>query len=233
MTAPNLLRFFLSPPHPCAYLEGREAVNLFADPAPLDNHLYSHLARQGFRRSGGHVYRPACDGCEACISVRIPVRDYHPRRRDRRCLARNRDLVVRLVDDDYREEHFRLYQRYIASRHPGGGMDDPDPAQYRGFLTSPWSETLALECRLDRRLLAVAVTDLLDDGLSAVYTFYEPELPRRSLGRFAILAQIQQALAWDLPYLYLGYWVAGCRKMAYKHDYQPLEGFVDRRWRPL
>lgn len=230
MNSPRRLLFYVTPPHPCAYLPGRESVSLFAEPAALDSALYSRLAQLGFRRSGDQVYRPACHDCQACVAVRIPVEAYRLHRRDRRNLTRNADLAPSLTRAHFSEEHFRLYSAYLDNRHPGGGMDAPTPDQYRQFLIGSWSDTWFLELRLDGRLVAVAVTDRLEDGLSAVYTYYDPALADRGLGHHCILRQIELARAQNLPHLYLGYWIEGSAKMAYKGHYRPLQALQGERW---
>lgn len=223
--------FYTTPPHVCSYLPPRQATTLFTDPAlPKDRGLYSILSEQGFRRSGAHLYRPSCPGCQACIPVRIPVQEFRPRRNQRRTWDGNRDLHVVPGRAGFRVEYFDLYRRYLRARHPNGGMDDPSPEGFMDFLTAPWAETLFYEFRLGDRLLAIAVVDRLEHALSAVYTFYDPACRERSLGRYAILHEIQEARAHGLAWLYLGYWIAGCRKMRYKNEYQPLEYYVGGRW---
>lgn len=234
MTAPNdfrLLSFFATPPHNCSYLADQEAVTVFADPEyPKTQALYSALSRYGFRRSGQHIYRPRCPGCEACVPVRIPVQEFVPRRSQRRNLRVNQDLNVAGRAPIFREEHYRLYCRYLDARHKGGGMDNPSRQQYLQFLSSSWSDTTFYEFRLGPDLLGVAVSDRLDDGLSAVYTFFDPELPDRGLGVYSILWEIREARRQGLEWLYLGYWIADSPKMRYKTDYRPLEFFRDGRW---
>lgn len=233
MNAPRQLLFFVTPPQPCPYLADRESISLFAEPEVLNNRLYSRLAQLGFRRSGNQVYRPACPDCQACVPTRLPVLDFQPHRRDRRCLAGNADLHVQWVAARYTPEHFELYCRYLEARHPGGGMDRPTPDQYRQFLIGAWSDTWFLELRLDGRLIAVGVTDRLEDGLSAVYTFYDPGLSSRGLGNCSVLHQIERARRLRLPYLYLGYWIAASPKMAYKGRFRPLEILHEGHWREL
>lgn len=226
------LAFYASPERPCGYLPERRSMSLFADPtAVMSNRLYGQLALYGFRRSGQYLYRPACAGCDSCVPMRIPVDRFRPRRSQRRCLERNRDLSEQVVEPGFRDEHFRLYRRYIRSRHPGGGMDDPDPERYVSFLTSPWSDTLFHEFRLDERLMAVAVVDHLEDGLSAVYTYFEPGAPERGLGTYAILRQIEHARRNGRPWVYLGYWIPECDKMSYKERFRPFEIYRDGSWR--
>jgi len=225
---------FLSMPHPCSYLPGRTATSLFLDPRhPLDSRQYAGFMRLGFRRSGDLIYRPHCRGCNACIPVRIPVDDFHPDRGQRRVWQRNQDLSVTPRPPLYNQEHFNLYQHYQTQRHPGGGMDDPDPQKYINFLGSQHIRTVFYEIRRQNRLLGVAVTDILPDGLSAVYTFFDPDEKRRSLGVYAILWQVEQARERRLPWLYLGYWIKECQKMAYKGNYRPLEVFINGHWNRL
>jgi len=225
---------FLSMPHPCSYLPGRTATSLFLDPRhPLDSRQYASFMRLGFRRSGDLIYRPHCRGCNACIPVRIPVDNFHPDRAQRRVWERNQDLSVTPCSPLYSQEHFNLYQRYQTRRHPGGGMDDPDPQKYINFLGSQHIRTVFYEIRRQTTLVGVAVTDILPDGLSAVYTFFDPDEKRRSLGVYAILWQVEQARERRLPWLYLGYWIKECQKMAYKGNYRPLEVFINGHWTQL
>ena len=228
----NQLAFFASRPHPCGYLPGRDTVNLFTDPgAPMDMTIYSRLADFGFRRSGSHIYRPRCPQCQACLPVRIPVSAFQPSRAQRRTLKANRAVQATLRPAAFDEEHFALYRRYMASRHPGGGMDDPDPERYLEFLSCPWSETLFVEFRLQGRLMAVSVLDVLSQGLSAVYTFFEPGLCALSPGRHSVLWAIGEAQRRGLDALYLGYWIAASPKMRYKQEYRPLELLHEGQWR--
>jgi len=232
-TAPaaHQLAFYASRRHDCPYLPDRDAVTLFADPdAPMNNDVYGRLSEFGFRRSGRMIYRPACPGCSACIPVRIPAERFRGRRIDRRVWRRNADLAVTATPPTYREDHFRLYRRYLKARHAGGSMDTEDPAQYLEFLTSPWSDTVFYEFRLREALLAVAVTDRLPDGLSAVYTFFDPDARARSLGQYAILWQVAEARRLGLGAVYLGYWIEQCRKMSYKGKIRPLQMYRDGQW---
>jgi len=207
-------------------------VDVVADPQAGIRHLKrSELFAFGFRRSGLFVYRPECPGCQACVAVRIPVAKFHPSRTQKRCAARNQDLHIERCEPAYSDEIFALYQRYLASRHPGGGMDNPTPESFREFLCTPGVECEFFLFRKDRKLVAVAVTDLLDDGLSANYTFYDPKQSHRSLGTFAILTQVAAAYRRGLPYVYLGYWIARSEKMRYKSRFRPLELYHEGRWR--
>ncbi|MEM7468432.1 MAG: arginyltransferase [Pseudomonadota bacterium] len=226
------LGFFRTPPHDCGYLAGKNAVTLFVDPRVRpDQASYTLLSQHGFRRSGAHVYRPRCPTCSACVPIRIPVARFKANRGQRRVIRKNAAAVMVEKPPRYEEEHFALYAKYIEHRHPGGGMEDPDPNSYMDFLTTSWADTRFLEFRLDERLAAVAVVDILDDGLSAVYTFFDPDLEALSLGRYAILKEIELTAELGLQWLYLGYWIEDCKKMSYKTEYQPHQKFVDGTWR--
>jgi arginyl-tRNA--protein-N-Asp/Glu arginylyltransferase len=230
----DLPAFFASPPHACHYLPGRQAVTLFADPrAPLGPSVYAELIDHGFRRSGQYLYRPRCPGCQECIPVRIPVGRFRSSRKDRRTWARNQDLRVSRLAPAYQDEHFALYRRYVTARHPRGGMDEADPARYMEFLVSSWCDTEFYEFRTGSSVLAVAVVDRLPQGLSAVYTFFEPGEAQRSLGRYAILWEIETARREGLPWLYLGYWIRDCPKMSYKSEYRPLQAYRNGRWEDI
>jgi len=228
---PRSLRVIRGPEHPCGYLPGRVARNVYFDPREYpDRELHARLSARGFRRSGPYLYRPHCDGCRACVPSRIPVAEFRPDRSQRRTWRRNRDLRVGVVAPVFREEHYRLYAAYTAARHPGGGMDGSSREQYRFFIHSDWSDTALWEFRRDRQLLAVAVVDAMADGLSAMYTFFDPRQRRRGLGIYAILCQIEEARRRGLPWLYLGFWIAGHAKMDYKVDFRPVELRTDQGW---
>ncbi len=224
-------QFFITPSHDCSYLPGEQAQTLFLDPREtLDTRLYSALTKLGFRRSGSHVYRPHCQQCSACVPARVPVLDFKLKRRFRRALAANEDLRIEFVPAAYDATVYHLFERYITARHGDGDMYPPSPEQFRSFLLSPWCDTEFMTVWQEDRLVAVAVTDLLDDGLSAIYSFFDPELGNRSLGVYCVLKQIEAALASGLPYLYLGYWIRNSAKMHYKIDYRPIELLTRERW---
>lgn len=228
------LALYLSPEHPCGYLADQAARTVFLDPQVTPQQsLYTAFAAQGFRRSGGFLYRPQCEHCQACVPLRIPVVDFRADRNQRRVWKMNRDLEISLHPTESNPDHFALYQHYLTRRHPGGGMDQHTPADYDTFLTSRWSNTVSVEFRLARQLASVAVMDELDDALSAVYTYYDPELARRSLGTYAILWQIEEARRRGLRWLYLGYWIAASRKMAYKDRFRPFERFGSDGWQAV
>lgn len=230
------LRVFHTGEHVCGYFPDRIARDLVIDPRdPRLAQHYPTALNWGFRRSGDLVYRPHCRGCRACLAVRVPVHDFIPNRSQRRCLTRNADLDARVVPAQRGEEHLALYRRYLQSRHAGGGMDDHGAPEFEQFLIGSWSDGRFMELRehASHRLLGVAVTDLVEDALSAVYTFFDPAESARGLGTYAILQQIEWARRDDRRHLYLGYWIAGHGKMDYKRRFHPLEGFDGRQWRRM
>ncbi|MBF0161190.1 MAG: arginyltransferase [Magnetococcales bacterium] len=225
------LNLYLSRSHACGYLADRLAATLFVDPeVAMNDILYAFLMERGFRRSGGHVYCPYCPTCRACQAVRVPVVDYRLPRSMRRVWQRNQDLTVRMMLPAYTQERFELYRDYINGRHQGGPMANPSPDDFMDYLIAPWSTTRFVEFRQGERLLMVAVTDILPTALSAVYTFFRPDEAARSLGSYAILWQIHEALGLEKSHLYLGYWIAECQKMDYKARFQPLELYQGRQW---
>jgi arginine-tRNA-protein transferase len=218
------VRLFQTLPHSCGYFAERTAQNLVIDPAaPQLDQLYGAALERGFRRAGGHLYLPHCGHCRACTPCRIDVEHFAPDRAQKRCMKRNADLVISESMAGYNAERHTLYERYLRQRHPGGGMDEADASDFRRFLTAPWSPTLFLEMRLANRLVGVAVTDVCTNGLSAVYTFFDPDEHARSLGTFAILQQVALARRRGLPWVYLGFWIEGHPKMDYKRRFRPLQ----------
>lgn len=227
------LKLFQTTPHACSYLD-EQATTLFIDPeAKVDQALYSQLSRHGFRRSGRHLYRPHCESCRQCILSRIPVADFSFNRSQKRCVKRNSDIRVELAESTDMSLDYPLYVRYINERHRDGDMYPPSEEQYSSFLSAEWGVTRFARFYQGERLIAVSVFDVLDDGLSAVYTFFDPLEHKRSLGNFAILWQIEQTRELCLDYLYLGYWIRDCQKMSYKIHYRPLQLYIDRRWLTL
>lgn len=228
------VRLFQTLPHSCGYYAERTAQNLVIDPAaPNLDQLYGPALEHGFRRAGGHLYLPHCGTCQACIPCRIDVERFTPDRAQRRCAQRNADLSLAVCAPTYTNERHALYAKYLHQRHPGGGMDDADASDFQRFLTAPWSPTQFLELRLSERLLAVAVTDITAQGLSAVYTFFDPDEAARSLGTYAILCQLELAQQRSLPFVYLGFWIKNHPKMDYKRRFHPLQIRTAAGWQTL
>ncbi|MDO8287882.1 MAG: arginyltransferase [Parvibaculum sp.] len=228
-------QFYITAPQPCPYLPGRFEKKVFT-------HLLSEnavtlndtLSQAGFRRSQNIAYRPACDGCSACVSVRIRVNDFTPNKSFRRILARNDDLVSTSKPARATQEQFSLLRSYLDTRHPQGGMADMTPLDYVSMIEDTTVRSSLIEYRLMKDepspLYAMALTDQLQDGLSMVYSFYNPQDDSRSLGTFMVLDHIARARVLGLPYVYLGYWVADCRKMSYKMRFRPLEALGLDGW---
>ncbi len=244
------LQFYATAPYPCSYLPGKTARSQVATPSHLIHaDLYGELVNAGFRRSGLYTYRPYCDECNACTATRIPVKEFLPNRSQKRSWKKHAGLDIRILNLGYQEEHYQLYQHYQHVRHasddhdedqhPNQDQDQDSQDQYMQFLLQSRVNSRIIEFRdgpndsQPGRLRMISMIDILDQGISSVYTFFDTSNTSASYGSFSILWQIQQALDLDLPYLYLGYYIQESKKMSYKAKFQPIEGLRDGHWQTI
>jgi arginine-tRNA-protein transferase len=228
------VQFYLTASYPCSYLEPHQARSQVATSSALmTTPVYSELVRHGFRRSGDFTYRPRCDQCQACVPTRIPVAEFAASRTQRRAWKRHQALHTQVLPLQDSDESYALYQRYQSARHAGGGMDNDSREQYRHFLLQSPVDSMLVEFREGGVLRMVSVIDLLDDGLSSVYTFYDPEVGGSSYGTYNVLWQIALCRQLQQDYVYLGYWIHDSAKMAYKANFHPLQGLIRGQWRTL
>lgn len=228
------IRLFETVIDQCPYLEDKNSSSILVDPEhQIDQNLFGLLSRSGFRRSGEMLYAPKCPDCNACVSVRVPVDQFKLSRNQKRVVKKNADLRVVFEDVSFKQQHFDLYLRYQQHRHPDSTMCDEDKDKYIGFIESSYAESKFMCFYFDDELISISVLDQFKDGISAVYTFFDPQHQNRSLGTFAIISLIDMALKQQVPHVYLGYWIEDSEKMNYKRNFKPLEGFINRQWHQL
>lgn len=227
------LEFYVTPDHECPYLEHQQSKTLFLNPElQPDEKIYDWLIDKGFRRSGEHIYRPHCDDCKSCISVRLDHKKFTANKQQRRCLKNGNRFTTKIHPAKFNQTHYQLFERYIESRHADGDMYPTSEKQFREFILCDWMNTQFLDFvePTTGRLVACCVFDQLKSGLSAIYTFFDPDFSKFSPGRLSVLTLIELSKHLELDFVYLGYWIKGCRKMDYKGEYRPIECFIEDRW---
>jgi arginyl-tRNA--protein-N-Asp/Glu arginylyltransferase len=227
----NKIPLFLTETYLCSYLDAKQARSVFVHPSyPLSATVYGQLMAQGFRRSGDEAYKPYCPACTQCVPIRLAVAEFKPNRSQRRCWQKNSSVEVSVKPPVFEQAHYDMYLRYQMMRHTDGDMARSSPEEYIGFLGGTWGDTAFIEFSIAGQLAAVAVVDRCDDAWSAVYTFFDPQFSDYGLGVYAVLWQIEQAKQAGKTFLYLGFWIEACKKMAYKSNYQPMQLLIDNQW---
>jgi len=230
----NPIRLFETVIDECPYLDGKKSASILVDPDhQVDPNLFSMLSRSGFRRSGNMLYAPKCPDCKACVSVRIPASRFKASRSQRRVWRKNQDIRVTVEDVRFEQAHFDMYLKYQRHRHADSSMCDDDPQKYIGFIESNYAASKFLCMHIDDKLIGICVLDQFDGGLSAVYTFFDPDYSNRSLGTYAVLYSLKLARLHEISYVYLGYWIDKSQKMDYKRQFEPLQGYIDKKWQDL
>jgi len=227
----NPIKLFETVTSECPYLEGQISASIIIDPEEtVKPSLFSLVSHSGFRRSGNMLYSPKCPNCTSCVSVRIPSQLFTPSRSQKRVWKKNQDLSISIEDVSFKQEHFDLYLKYQQHRHPESSMCDTDPEKYISFINSEFSNSKFICFYLKGELIGLSVIDQFNGGISAVYTFFDPEQQQRSLGTYAILYLVKLSRLREIPYVYLGYWVDQSSKMDYKRHFKPLQGYRNRQW---
>lgn len=232
------LPVFITESHPCSYLDDQLARTAFVDPSvPITRSLASALNIQGFRRSGRYLYKTSCDNCSACQPLRVDINTFTPNRSQKRNWKKNSDIQTQIktsseLDESNNQAYYELYERYICTRHDEGDMFPPNQDQFENFIGQLYSFSKLIEFAIDNKIIMVALCDELEDGYSAIYTFFDPSYSNRGLGVYSVLWQIDHCQRLGLPYLYMGFWIEECDKMNYKSNYKPNEIFHTDKWQP-
>lgn len=229
----HTLQAYITPEHDCPYLPNMQAKTVFLSPEIQPNPtIYSLLIDQGFRRSGDHIYRPNCDDCQACIPVRVSCNSFTPSKQQKRCFKKGQRFSCSSQPAKFSQQHYQLFERYISERHHDGDMYPTSEKQFKEFVLCDWLNTQFLNFYepTTGQLIACCVYDQLATGLSAIYTFFDPDFSKFSPGRLAVLTLIERCKSKKLSYVYLGFWIKDCQKMSYKGEYRPIECFNNDRW---
>lgn len=225
---------FLTELQPCSYLDNKNSQSAFIHPSfSMNTPLYSQLIERGYRRSGNEVYTPHCPTCSECIPTRLVAEQFSATKNQKRCIKKNLATHVSVKPAIFEQAHYDIYMRYQIHRHLDGGMANSSKEDYMNFLSSRWCNTLFVEFSINNEIAAVAIVDLLDNALSAVYTFFEPKFSQYSLGTYAVLWQIQHAKQMNLEFVYMGFWIKNCKKMTYKTQYQPIQAYRQNEWKTM